>query len=375
MTSQDAAVEHRGLSDAEIDAMRAFVGQPVVIEQFNHQAGHDVVNHYAYGIGDTNPLWLDDEYGRGGTRFGSRVAPPTFVYSIFEAEVARGLKPGIQPLHTESHLILNRPIRVGEWVRAEASLGSVDAVMGRRSGRMARHTSDTRYYIDGEIVARSHQTIMCIKHDPSRGITQGVAEPTTYTEAELDKIRAEMLAEPRRGAEPRYAEDVRVGDTLPAVVKGPLDLMTMIAYYTGAANAGYRGVESRVQLAEKVKAGAPDAPTNFDAHHWVGKSPSLVHQDPAAARKIGMPGAFDNGNQRTAWCAHCVTNWMGDDADLLELRVRLNSANCFGDTLWITGSVNALSADGIAELDLTGVNQRGELTTTGTARVRLPKRG
>ena len=66
MTSQDAAVEHRGLSDAEIDAMRAFVGQPVVIEQFNHQAGHDVVNHYAYGIGDTNPLWMDDEYGRGG---------------------------------------------------------------------------------------------------------------------------------------------------------------------------------------------------------------------------------------------------------------------------------------------------------------------
>ena len=36
-----------------------------------------------------------------------------------------------------------------------------------------------------------------------------------------------------RGAEPRYVEDVAVGDELPAMVKGPMTVTGFIAYAQG----------------------------------------------------------------------------------------------------------------------------------------------
>jgi acyl dehydratase len=63
---------------------------------------------------------------------------------------------------------------------------------------------------------------------------------------------------------------------------------------------------------------------------------------------------------------------MGDDADLLELTVRLVGPNVWGDTLTISGTVTAVDDD-VATLELTGTNQLAELSTKASARVRLPR--
>jgi acyl dehydratase len=367
-----------GITDEELAEMQSFVNAPIVIEQFNDQAGHDVVKHYAWGIGDLNPLYLDEEYAKR-SRFGTRIAPPCFIYSVCDAEVARGLPEDVQPLHTASQVKPRRAIQVGEWVRAESNLDSVESITGRRGGRMARQKSSTYYYVGDELVSSTHQTILCVRHAAghSAGGAHKVREMSSYTEEEYAAIDAEVLAEKRRGDNPRYVEDLRVGDLVPQVIKGPLDQMAMTAYYSGAVgSAGYRGVETRVHVQERVRQGSPDAPTNFDAHHWLARtSPSIGHQNPEYAKKVGMPGPYDNGNQRTAWVAHCITNWMGDDADLLEVTVRLDGANVFGDTLRISGTVTEVGTDGIATLDLVGINQLGEKSTSAIGRVRLPRRG
>jgi len=45
--------------------------------------------------------------------------------------------------------------------------------------------------------------------------------PHLWTEEELQRIEEDILAEEVRGATPRYWEDVKVGDELKPVVKGP----------------------------------------------------------------------------------------------------------------------------------------------------------
>jgi acyl dehydratase len=88
-----------------------------------------------------------------------------------------------------------------------------------------------------------------------------------------------------------------------------------------------------------------------------------------------MPGPYDNGPQRIGMMASAVTNWMGDNAVLTELSVRLKRPVIFGDVSRFGGSVSAVAPDaaggGDVDLDLTALNQLGEVTATGSAKVRV----
>ncbi|MCW2702592.1 MAG: acyl dehydratase [Blastococcus sp.] len=58
-------------------------------------------------------------------------------------------------------------------------------------------------------------------------------EPAHYTDEDLTRIDASYAAEQRRGPEPRFWEDVAVGDPLPAMVKGPLTTTEVAAFHAG----------------------------------------------------------------------------------------------------------------------------------------------
>ena len=330
-----------GITDAELELMRSFVDVPLAVEQWNDQASHDAIKHFAWGIGDDNPLWLDDDYA-AATRWGGRVAPPTFVFSVSEGSVARGLSDEIQPLGAGARISFARPIRLGEWVTVETRLAQVEEVVGRSAGRMARQTGCAVYRIDGAEVARVEQSVMCIRKPGANGSGAYAPRPQhQYTAEQLDDITTAALREERRGAKARFWEDVCEEEPLPQVVKGPLDLMDMIAWYAGAIGpASNRGVETRARMRDRIRSSVPGAPSNLDPEHLLGtRLGGAGHQDADAARKAGLPGAYDVAPQRISWVAHCVTNWMGDAGELLELTVQLRRPNVFGDTQWIAGSV------------------------------------
>ncbi|MDP6277371.1 MAG: acyl dehydratase, partial [Nitrospinota bacterium] len=78
-----------------------------------------------------------------------------------------------------------------------------------------------------------------------------------------------------------------------------------------------------------------------------------------------------------AWMGTLLTNWMGNDAVLKRLRVDARRFNVQGDTQFIRGKVTKkYNKDGFAlvDVDISGVNQRGETTTPGLATVILPSR-
>src|SRR5690606_34615135 len=58
-------------------------------------------------------------------------------------------------------------------------------------------------------------------------------EPATYTDEDYEKIDAIYAQEKAQGANPRYFEDVKVGDELQPMVKGPLTVTEIIAFHAG----------------------------------------------------------------------------------------------------------------------------------------------
>jgi hypothetical protein len=110
-------------------------------------------------------------------------------------------------------------------------------------------------------------------------------------------------------------------------------------------------------------------PSYYDASYFQERvMPSIGHQVAAAARELGMPGAYNNGPQRVGWFAHCVSNWMGDGAFLSRLNVRLNLPEIFGDVVRIGGVVTAVDG-AVVQLELAATNHLGERTATATAEV------
>jgi hypothetical protein len=80
---------------------------------------------------------------------------------------------------------------------------------------------------------------------------------------------------------------------------------------------------------------------------------------------------------RTNWLAHLLTNWMGDDAWLVRLKTEMRSFNFLGDTTICSGVVQAKSVEGarhLVHIEVKATNQRGEITSPGTATVLLPSR-
>jgi acyl dehydratase len=85
------------LTDAMVDQAKALIGSEIRTEGWNQQASRDAIRHYAFGLGDDNPLFSDLAYGQT-TRYGSVIAPPTFLYTICDAAICPGL-PGVQPIY------------------------------------------------------------------------------------------------------------------------------------------------------------------------------------------------------------------------------------------------------------------------------------
>jgi N-terminal half of MaoC dehydratase len=362
------------ISEPEIERVTALENTPIRVEQWNHEASWDSVRHYSWGLGDDNPLYCEPDYAEA-TPYGTLIAPPTFPFTAFDGAIGAGM-PGVQPVYAGTDWTFHRRLRRGDRLRASASFGPVVRKSGRNATDMVIQSALCRYdNQDGDVVAESVARTFRL---PRRAATDGLAfEPrdeAVWTDAELDDIRAEAVAEPRRGSEPLTG--VRVGDVVPSVVKGPIGKIDMTAYYAGCPGSpGYKSVEMAWKYRDYARNDVSRLPTNYDPSYFSERVlPSIGHQDAAAARELGMPGAYNNGPQRVGWFAHCVSNWMGDGAFLARLQVRLNLPEVFGDVVRIGGTVVAVD-DARITLDMAATNHLGECTARGTAEVLLDDYG
>jgi len=138
-----------------------------------------------------------------------------------------------------------------------------------------------------------------------------------------------------------YVEDVKVGDDLPLLVKGPLAQIQLTRY------AGASG--------------------DFNP----------IHQDDEFARAAGMGGVFAHGMLSMAFVAQALTDWAGAGT-VRKLGVRFAGLVRLKDTVTCRGRVLAkTSKDDTHEIEVEvwAENQKGEKVVTGRATLRVPSRG
>jgi acyl dehydratase len=137
-----------------------------------------------------------------------------------------------------------------------------------------------------------------------------------------------------------YFEDVKVGDELPRLVKGPIQQIQLTRY------AGASG--------------------DFNP----------IHQDDEFARAAGMGGVFAHGMLSMGFVAQAVADWAGA-GQVRKIGVRFAALVRLKDTVTCRGRVVATSQkDGLSlvEIDIWAENQKGEKVVTGKATVALPTR-
>ena len=163
---------------------------------------------------------------------------------------------------------------------------------------------------------------------------------------------------------------------LSPLAKGPIDLQTMTGYYAGLIGApSMKSVEMKWKYRWWALTDPERLPNNYDPTFYQEiTNPGMGHIDPDTASEVGMPGAYGNGAQKSAWLAHTVLNWMGDAGFMVSLETRLQRPDVFGDLVWCQATVDGKPEPGIVALTLSSVNQAGDVTATGRSTVRLPIR-
>ncbi len=336
--------------------------------QWNTEASADAIRHFAYGISDDNPLWLDRDYA-AQSRYGRLVAPPTFLTSVlYPALHGEPMDVPLSSLISELEYQWFYPIFEGDSLRASAK--QIDVVEGKNRGgrRLVYILAETTYWNQhDQIVGKAFGTIVRIAQTGTELLLD--RSVYHYNDEELAAIQQTILAETRRGTAHFTADEIKKGQSLPRFVRGPLTIGDMICWQA-AIGPSYRAGA----LGYRDTVAAPHSAVNIPGVGWPVKY-SQQHEDFTLAEQRGMPAPFDNSVMRFSWLSVLLTNWMGDNGFLKRLQVQMPEPILYGDATWYDATITNIANDTegtIVGIKITGTNQVGQINTLGEAEIVLP---
>lgn len=389
MSGEETVPGEGRITAEDIERAQAQVGIPQYERNpvFNRAASSDTISHFAFGIGDDNPLWHDPDYGRT-TRWRGQIASPLYATTVGLDDTPRpspelkklfrGLFRGVGKYYSGATWEWYRPIRPGEVIYREYTTSGVQVKENSSfSGGLTVIDSYRYLYVNanGEPVATHELSFVNAERQASKeqGRNKDI-QRARYTPEDIERIDALYAAEEIRGSDKRYWEDVQIGDELTPVVKGPMRVTDVVGFHIGwGFGQMYGAGPLRYGWKHRRRTPAFYSTDEFGVPDIVQR----LHWDPARARELGLPAPYDYGTMRTNWLAHLLTNWMGDDGWLVHLKTEMRSFNFLGDTTICSGVVRAKSVEGarrLAHIEVQATNQRGEVTSPGTATVMLPSR-
>jgi acyl dehydratase len=376
------------ITDEDIERARRQIGVPKFAfnKPYNSVASSDGMSHFAFACGDDNPLYNDRAYG-ANTRWRDQIAPPLFLHATGVnitpkpnaelKELFKGLFRGVGKYYTGVDWTWWRPVYPDERVFVERTTSNI--VVKDQSSFSGGRTVTESYrdlFVDrtGMPVGRREEHYLSAEREGTKKAGRYAnIERQSYTAEDIARIDEVYAAEQRRGAEPRFWEDVEVGEALTPVAKGPLTMVDIISMHMGMglSSSGIGPLGLGYKQRNKMRA------FYVEDSYGVPDVVQRVHWDHERAQALGLPTSYDYGQMRTSWLIHLVTNWMGDDAWLWRLSCQSRAFNFMGDTTICTGKVIDKRIDGdahVVDLELASTNQRGENTAPGTATVILPSR-
>jgi len=304
---------------------------------FNRQASKDGIRHFVSGIGDTNPLFREEEYAKK-TKYRSIIAPGCYLYTVMWVVPGSGM-PGIHAWYSGGDWEWYRPVFAGDEFTVVGILRDVEVKKGRMAGGGSIYIDCTEVtYINqkGVIVGKELQHTVWADRGSSgsAGKYRATLKPV-YSREDWAKILEMYDKEEVKGSEPRWWEDVQVGDKVGPMIKGPLSIRDEIAWLMGAGSPFFRAHKMEYEFERRH----PDA-LEYVKELGEADVPELVHIIDAYARAIGVERAYDYGSQRMSWLGQLFTNWIGDDGFLWKMSGDERVFNQMGDITIFEGRVS-----------------------------------
>ncbi len=324
-TKIEKATDFR-LKDADIEHAQALIGHYSASGAHEHLTigTYDTFRNFARGYGDDNPLFCSEDYGVA-TRWGSQIAPPMMGIGLGAplladppTEVPK--RPSFRGIHvfvSGSTWEWYRPVKPGDRLYSFGGTESVEVKDSEFAERSVQITYlNVKLNQRGEVVASMR--VLAIHTERKTARDRGkyrAIEAATYDDEALARLDAIYATETVRGSEPRWWEDVAVGDPLGPMAKGPLTTTDMIVFHAGGYGfTPYTPCANRLAYENRQRI----APFYVKNEHGIPDVAQRVHWDSAWAQAIGNPMAYDYGVMRDCWLTHLLTDWMGDDAWLVR---------------------------------------------------------
>lgn len=374
-------------------------------ELWREYVTEDVIREHAMVTGDFNPLWRDKEYAENSVWHGM-IGSPLFLYSMGGSPalpVAPNVK-GWLGFAGGGIVEVFQPFRGGDKVIAEdVWLGYSDISKPGAKNRLFLLKAQRRMSTaERGLICTCTYTAPCqapLNAEGQKAYEEALAKAAAegaaadapkkpkkhrnqrgihaYTEEELDVIyrhyEDEAAGRLRRGNDPRFFEDVKVGDNLGTVLKGPINAGDL-----GAFSTIFPGRACADQYMWGI-AGAPKESLLRDPDTNQLTSSASFHIDNQIARLVGCERAINFGVAEEMYCAHVLSNWMSDYGWVRKFTGRTYAQNLIGDTTVLTGTVTKVYEEngrGLVDVEVVGTEMSSNVKLVGAnATIQLPHKG
>jgi acyl dehydratase len=325
-------------------------------ERFVVEATRDNIKNFADAVGDANPLWINEEYARK-SRFKGITAPPTFLYNINHGSApafVHGKPPqaNLSLLYAGAELEFFRPIRLGDEFIVKGKSTGIVRKESKSLGPMLFATGEACYYNLKKEKLGIIRTTTC-RFNPPKGQAVKI-DREAKPGAEIKSPDVLAFERKRRGAKPRFWEDVEVGEEItPPLEKGLLTMMEIIRFGLYVSPMPRRIERKR---------------------EWV----EIGFSREAMQKRAGLEDATDYGPQRVCWLGQFMTDWIGDDGTLKKLSCEVRHPSIMGDSNTVKGKVKNKrieNGEHLVDCEIWVENQAGLITAPGTATAALPSKG
>lgn len=355
------------LAVVDWERLNALVGKEIPVGHMLDPVEKSEIRRYCLTLGDTNPLWLDSNYA---SKWKGIVAPPTFLRcqpALPPPEVYSG-PPGRLWAGVEWEFF--KPVRPGDAIDVKVTLEDFKEKQSKSVGPMV-----LLYYMytysdpNGRLYAKDRYTGIVFDGEQSkrRALYGQPGDYPEYYEWHYDPNNLPKFEEPeRRGATPRYFEDVHVGQELAPLKKGPFCVQQIVAAH----------------FMDRIRYSPGEC-----TFPWRERPGAIhLHYAPSESWRLrGLPNTFDYAGMREGAVAETACNWMGDDGFLWKLTASWRRPVFSGETITYKGRVvgKRTTDDGraVVELELwgetatpRGVSPGSETPVIATAAVVLPSR-
>lgn len=385
----DKGIRDRLKADIE-EAME--LGKPYTIPATNRVATERAITSYAAGLGDVNPLYNDKAYAEASIQ-GSLVAPPSFLAAIgwwwqialtrkiSNIDIAiRSFEAGVKVewfrtiRENDSFTCVDIPTEVIDITREHTALQFL--TVGKRLYR------NQGGEIAGILTGTSASIILTKRPETEDGAFPDTLDsvkapkPRQFTIPEIEDWYNKMDAEPIRGNDIRFWEDVNVGEQLPPThhVWTMMENVAFTSGIGGGQGSWRHSMRGRINDTENPLA---DWRRALDPESHLPDL-SNIHMTDIAGLRHGIPKANAAGVHLHCWMTHLVTNWMGDAGFLKSIDEQVRRSLWRGSLAICKGEVVDKRVEGdehLVDLKLTMEDHWGDvMIPNGRATVALPSR-